>query len=48
MTIERTAVVWIEAGTSYSIEEVVEMCGLPESSIDGLIACGALPGVVRG
>ncbi len=43
MTIERSEVVWIEARSDYSVHEVLEMSGLPPSSLDELVECGALP-----
>jgi chaperone modulatory protein CbpM len=43
MTIERSEVVWLEARGDYTIHELVELSGLPETVLDELIACGALP-----
>ncbi len=40
---ERDEVVWLEARTDYSFDEVVELSGLPQSLLDELIECGALP-----
>ena len=43
MTIERTEVLWLEARGGYTLHELIEMSGLPQSVIDELIECGALP-----
>ena len=43
MIIESSEVLWLESRTDYTIHEVVEMSGLPQSVLDELIACGALP-----
>lgn len=43
MTIERTDVLWFEARTDYSVDEVAELSGLPVSLLTGLVEAGALP-----
>lgn len=43
MVIERSEVVWLEARSDYSLDELAEMSGLPPSLLRELIECGALP-----
>jgi chaperone modulatory protein CbpM len=43
MTIEHTEVLWLESRTDYSVDELIEMSGLPRALLEELIECGALP-----
>jgi chaperone modulatory protein CbpM len=43
VTIERTEVLWLEARADYTLQEIVEMSGLPRSIVVELCECGALP-----
>ena len=43
MTIEHTEVLWLESRSDYSIDELMQMSGLPRASIEELLDCGALP-----
>jgi chaperone modulatory protein CbpM len=38
----RTEVVWFEARTGYSCDELVDLSGLPREALDALVAAGVL------
>ena len=44
MVVRRTEVVWVEARSAYSLDDLVGLSGLPRETVDALLAAGVLEG----
>jgi chaperone modulatory protein CbpM len=43
MNVERTEVLWLEARSDYTRDDLMAMSGLPAELLHGLMECGVLP-----